>query len=98
MLSSMSLLYGGVQNWTQHSRSTSPGTGFLDLLAMCFLMHPLARFLDCGHLVFHQDPQVLHCRAALQQVSPQPVLVRGLNLKGGREEGDLNNKDKHPIF
>ena len=35
-------------------------------------------WLGHGYLLIHQHSQVLLCRAALQQVSPEPVLMHGV--------------------
>lgn len=61
----------------------------LDLLAVLFLMHPRipwaflatrTTLLVRGHLVAHQDPLVLVCRAAFQQIESHPLLVQGFIL------------------
>ena len=37
-----------------------------------------------GHILVHQDPQVLLCKAAFQPVDYQPVLVPGVTPSKGQ--------------
>jgi len=77
----------GAQNWTQYSRwgltrAEWRGWSSLDLLAT--LLTPLNTSQDTTgllgnkgtlHKVVHQYSQVSLCRAALQQVCPEPLPV-----------------------
>jgi len=88
--SSLSFVNWGAQNWTQNSsyglsRTKQRGRiTSLRLLATLFLMHSIGllghkcTLLAHGQPVSHQDTQVPLCRAPLQHLIPQPVLVHAI--------------------
>lgn len=83
----MPLLSGGAQHWAEDSgggptsagqmgRITSPA-----LLAPLRTLRPLVAFAS---VVVHQDPKVIHRRAAFQLLSPSLYWCTGLSLPRGR--------------
>ena len=88
--SSSSFLKWGAQHWTQYSRwglaraEQSGRRTSLVLLATLLLMHPriplafLATRAHCWLMDNLSSTSTSRCKAALQQVCPEPVLVHGV--------------------